>query len=57
MPICVENKSQLLKLHRQKVILGLHTATLPPGDRSPRFPITLLWWCRKASFGKLRCNG
>jgi len=29
-----------------------HTATLPPGDRSPRFPITQSL-CRKDALGKL----
>jgi hypothetical protein len=32
-----------------------HTATLPPGDRSPRFPITQSQ-CRKDALGKLLCD-
>lgn len=34
------------------------TATLPPGDKSPRFPMLITYWeRRKDSFGMLNCNG
>ena len=36
--------------------MEVRTATLPPGDKSPRFPITLLGSCRKDALVKEWCN-